>query len=190
MKTVSFLFKALRRAVGALVILMTLGYLTIIACHLQPLVIVTGSMQKTIPVGSLLVDQTVDPSVLKVGDVITFRKPIGASEIASHRIIAIERNRSGRRIYRTKGDSNQVADPWAILFEKGMKAHKMLFHLPYLGYLLLFARSKAGIVTFISYTCLVLILTILKMVASGAQVSAARAQARRLALEESDEQTA
>lgn len=173
LRQLRLLFRLGRYLATAGVLAFAAGYLLILALHLQPLVIVTGSMQKTIPVGSLVVDQSVSPSVLKVGDVISFRKPIGASEIASHRIIKIQRS-NGHTVYRTKGDSNPVADPWALEFEKGMRAHKVLFHLPWLGYILLFARSKLGILLFVSYTCLVLIGTVLKMIATGAQLKAQR----------------
>ena len=93
-------------------------YPGLILLHYEPMVIVTGSMQKTIPVGSLVVDQKVNPQQLKVGDVISFQKPLGAKGVDTHRIVAIK-NDHGRRLYQTKGDSNPIADPWVISFDPG-----------------------------------------------------------------------
>jgi signal peptidase len=124
-------------------------------------------MTKTIPVGSLVVDQTVSPSSLRVGDVISFRKPLGAPGLATHRIIEIQRS-NGHVVYRTKGDSNPVADPWAIVFERHMQAHRVVFHAPYVGYALLFAHSRLGIMVLIGYVCFSLLVTTLKVIAQTA----------------------
>jgi signal peptidase I len=99
--------------------------------------------------------------------VISFRKPIGAVGIDTHRIIAIQRS-NGHVAYRTKGDSNPVPDPWAIVYEKHMEAHRMVWHVPYLGYALLFAHSRLGAIVLISYICFSLAVTLLKVIAQSA----------------------
>jgi signal peptidase len=144
-------------------------YLALIVLRYEPMVIVTGSMQKTIPVGSLVVDQKVDPRRLEVGDVISFQKPIGAKGLDSHRIVAIKNDR-GRRLYQTKGDSNPVADPWVISFDRGMAAHRVAFSVPYAGNALIFARSPLGRLSLIAYVCLILLLSVLKGIAATAKV--------------------
>jgi signal peptidase len=132
------------------------------------MVIVTGSMQNTIPVGSLVVDQKVDPQQLEVGDVISFQKPIGAKGIDTHRIDAIM-NDQGKRLYQTKGDSNPVADPWVISFDPGTAAHRMVFSIPYAGNALIFARSPLGRLSLIAYVCLILLLSLFKGIAATAK---------------------
>jgi len=144
-----------------------LGYVGLIVLHYQPLVIVTGSMQKTIPVGSLVVDRTVDPGALRIGDVISFEKPLGAHGIDTHRIVAIRQDR-GRRLFQTKGDSNPIVDPWVIRFDRGMTAHRMAFSVPYLGNALLVARSRAGRMALVAYACLAILYSVLKAIAAGA----------------------
>jgi signal peptidase len=150
-----------------------LAYVALIVLGFQPMVIVTGSMQKTIPVGSLVVDRPVDPRSLEVGDVISFEKPLGAKGIDTHRIVAI-RNDRGTRLYKTKGDSNPVADPWLITFENGAVAHRMSFSIPYAGNVLLFARSPLARLAVIAYVCLVLLLGIFKGIAATAEGSPER----------------
>ncbi len=162
------------RGIGAAVVLsLAVGYVLLLVLGLQPMAMSTGSMTKTIPVGSLVVDRTVAPSSLRVGDVISFRKPLGAAGIATHRIIEIQRS-TRHVVYRTKGDSNPVADPWAITYGSHLQAHRMVFHVAYLGYLLLYARSRLGIVLLIVYVCCSLAATVLKVIAASGAPEPAR----------------
>jgi len=78
-----------KRVGVAAIVAVAVFYPGLILLHYEPMVIVTGSMQKTIPVGSLVVDQKVNPQQLHVGDVISFQKPLGAKGIDTHRIVAI-----------------------------------------------------------------------------------------------------
>jgi signal peptidase I len=158
-----------KRAVVAAIVACALFYLGLILLRFQPMVMVTGSMQKTIPVGSLVVDPKVDPRQLEVGDVISFQKPLGAHGLDTHRIVAIK-NDKGTRLYQTKGDSNPVADPWVISFDRGMVAHRMVFSVPYAGNALIFARSPLGRLSLIAYVCVILLLSLLKGIAATARV--------------------
>ncbi|HST17034.1 MAG TPA: signal peptidase I [Gaiellaceae bacterium] len=161
------------RAGATVVVVLVAAYVGLLVVGLQPMVMITGSMTKTIPVGSLVVDRTVSPSSLRVGDVISFRKPLGAPGLATHRIIEIQRS-NGHVVYRTKGDSNPVADPWAIVFERNMPAHRVVFHAPYVGYALMFAHSRLGIMVLIGYVCFSLLVTTLKVIAQSAIESGKR----------------
>ncbi len=60
-----------------------------------------------------------------------------------------------------------MPDPWAIVFERHMQAHRVVFHLPYLGYALLVARSRLGILLAIAYVCFALAATALKVIAQS-----------------------
>ena len=167
------LVRVVIRVGAAVVVVLVAAYVLLLVIGLQPMVMVTGSMTKSIPVGSLVVDQTVSPSSLRVGDVISFRKPLGSPGIATHRIIEIQRS-NGHVVYRTKGDSNPIADPWAIVFERNMQAHRVVFHAPYIGYALLFAHSQLGIIVLIAYVCFSLLVTTLKVIAQSALEPRAR----------------
>ncbi len=71
----------------------------------------TGSMEPTIPVHSLVVVQQTDAADLAVGDIITFRstnEALGGS-LNTHRITQID-NDDGRLSFHTKGDANAVED--------------------------------------------------------------------------------
>jgi signal peptidase len=78
-------------------------------------VIVSGSMTGTYDRGSLVFDEVVATTSLKVGDVITYKPPAdaGPKGLVTHRLVKIFRDpKSGARVYRTKGDANPAADPW------------------------------------------------------------------------------
>ena len=80
-------------------------------------VIVSGSMTGTYDRGSLVFDEVVPTTSLKVGDVITYRPPRGAGPegLVTHRIAKISKDpKTGERVFRTKGDANKVIDPWTF----------------------------------------------------------------------------
>jgi signal peptidase len=98
-------------------------------------VITSGSMTGTYDRGSLIFDEIVPVSELSVGDVITYTPPAGAgpSGMLTHRIESIASDQAGRRVYRTKGDANETADPWTFTLEQPTQA-RVAFHVPYVGY--------------------------------------------------------
>ena len=71
----------------------------------------TGSMEPTIPVHSFIVTETVDPSQLQEGDIITFRSTESSLEGAlnTHRITNVY-TEGDQLMFRTKGDANAVED--------------------------------------------------------------------------------
>lgn len=73
--------------------------------------VMTGSMEPTIPVDSLIAVQRVAPGELAVNDVISFysNDPSLMGAVNTHRIIGIE-DRDGRLYFSTKGDANNVED--------------------------------------------------------------------------------
>jgi signal peptidase I len=96
--------------------------------------IVSGSMTGTYDRGSLVLDEVVPVAELKVGDVITYQPPGGDHPI-THRIDWIGRDDAGRRVYRTKGDANPVADPWTFRLDQPTQA-RVRMSVPYAGYVL------------------------------------------------------
>jgi signal peptidase len=107
------------------------------ALGFQRYVIVSGSMTGTYDKGSIVFDKEVPVSDLEAGNVITYEPPPGASsqKFVTHRIFRIEENAKGERVFRTKGDANETADPWTFTLDKPDQA-KVAFSVPYVGYLL------------------------------------------------------
>jgi len=99
---------------------------------LRTYVITGGSMTGTIDKGALIVDRTVPVNSLRIGDIITFRPP-GQAAAVTHRIIAVEFQRDGTPVYRTKGDVNPTPDPWLVTLDRPVQA-KYVGHVPHVGY--------------------------------------------------------
>ena len=96
----------------------------------QRYAIVSGSMTGTYDRGTLVLDEVVPVSDLRVGDVITYKPPAGAGpdHLITHRIVSI----SPDRVFRTKGDANPVADPWTFRLNAPTQA-RVRVGIPYLG---------------------------------------------------------
>jgi signal peptidase len=99
--------------------------------------VITGeSMTGAIPKGSITVERRVATGDLQVGDVITFQPPGGSGNV-THRIISIDTDDAGQRIYQTKGDFNEEVDPWQFTLDRPVQA-KVIFHIPWVGYVMAF----------------------------------------------------
>lgn len=87
----------------------------------------TGSMEPTIPTGSVAVVQEVEASAVEVGDILTVDRDPGQLPV-THRVSAIEPGSSTEeRVIRMQGDANNREDraPYTIT-----EARKVLFHIP------------------------------------------------------------
>ncbi len=132
----------MKRCLKAIVTLLCIAALAIVAMiilvpallGLQRYVIVGSSMTGTIDKGSVVYSRLTPVSQLNVGDIITFTPP-GYREAVTHRIIAIEQGQDGKPVFRTKGDSNPVADPWKVNLAGPSQARYVL-RVPYVGYVL------------------------------------------------------
>jgi signal peptidase len=107
---------------------------------LQRYAIVSGSMEPTIPKGSVVYDELVPVEDLRVGDVITFVPPpeYHISQPVTHRIVEIETGKEnstapGKLTFRTKGDANEAMDAWTMVLDQPRQT-RVAHHLPWIGY--------------------------------------------------------
>lgn len=104
--------------------------------------VLSGSMEPFIRTGSIIMikpDEKKDQ--FAKGDVITFRSK---DKLITHRIVEVLNNKNQQQVmYRTQGDHNDAPDLEAV--PSGNVIGKYTgFQLPYLGYAMNFANSKAG----------------------------------------------
>jgi len=113
---------------------------------LQPLVVVSGSMEPSYPIGSLVYVKKIDTNKLKIGDVITVQ--LTEDVTGTHRIVDIITDSNDPSVLRfqTKGDANPVIDD--ILFEDNDIIGKVIFMIPYLGYIANFIHTPFGLCIF------------------------------------------
>jgi signal peptidase I len=86
------------------------GYTLINGQHLET--VVTGSMQPTIPIGSLVITDRVTASDVRSGDIIAFPEPCVTGKVIVHRVVSLATSSAGLIRVRTKGDANAYPDNW------------------------------------------------------------------------------
>jgi signal peptidase len=108
----------------------------------QALVVRSGSMEPTIPTGSVVFYRKIDAVKVKVGDVIVFAKPGQETEKVTHRVFQIGRDPNGGRYFVTKGDANGTPDPWRV--PAAGTGWIAVTHVPAIGYVLADMQSPLG----------------------------------------------
>src|SRR5579884_1948921 len=103
----------------------------------QTYVVLSGSMEPTIHVGSVVVATATNPDDLKIGDIITYSRA-GEQETVTHRIVQIKGSAQGK-VFTTQGDANGSPDLGDIRFDR--LAGKVQLSIPYLGYAFSFMGS-------------------------------------------------
>lgn len=93
-------------------------------------VVVSGSMEPAIPVGSLVFSKATEPSELEKGDVIVFYTEMHNDTPVTHRVV--ENHVADREII-TKGDANAGKDLNPVIYENVIG--KVALHVPRLGYI-------------------------------------------------------
>lgn len=116
--------------------------------------VISGSMEPTYHVGSLIFVKPTQTSEIEVGDVITFN--LSGSIPATHRVIRIDAENSS---FYTKGDSNDIEDRNPVKFSDVIGTP--VFTIPYAGYVVTFIQSAQGIYTIIGIGALLVLLSVL-----------------------------
>lgn len=112
----------------------------------------SGSMEPTLHTGSIV---TVQPQKdYQNGDIVTIRESPASNVTLTHRIVEVK-TVDGRVQYVTRGDANKANDP-----EERPKTNvvgKEIATVPYLGYILSYAKTKNGLLFLIIIPCVILI---------------------------------
>lgn len=126
---------------------------------MQAFVVLSGSMEPTYPVGSLIVVRPIRSGQLHVGDPITFT--LQGDMVVTHRIseIVIDEENGGGLRFRTKGDANETED--AGLVEPHNLIGVPVLCIPRLGYVMSYIKSPPGIFAIGLLCLLILVLNLL-----------------------------
>lgn len=106
--------------------------------QLQIRIVQSGSMEPEIPVGSVVIIAPQDR--YQKGEVITYNEA-GAEIPVTHRVVATEVI-SGQYHYTTQGDANDSPDQQSV--PQSQVLGRVLLDVPYLGFVLDFARQPWG----------------------------------------------
>lgn len=93
-------------------------------------IVISGSMEPAIPVGSLVYSKSCDPEELKPDDIIVFFETTGGDTPVTHRVVE---NKVADEELITKGDANEQADIHPVIYPNVQG--KVLLHVPKLGYI-------------------------------------------------------
>lgn len=138
MKIINTIFSGIFIIVLLLVSSLFLVPLLPITNNIQIKIVESGSMEPTILTGSLVI---IKPATsYAVGDIITFTS-VSADVPTTHRIVAI-REASGQKFFMTKGDANEEADTNETALRSVIG--KVALVVPYVGFVLDFARQPIG----------------------------------------------
>lgn len=129
--------------VGMLVLLLALAlvFLAPLRWDVDFRTVVSGSMEPTLPVGTIVVTRPVDPTHILPGDVISFPSPEDMRLVVTHRVMEVT-VLGPERAFRTKGDANNAPDrdPVPASWVTGRE----ILHIPYLGLVAQFVKTPRG----------------------------------------------
>ncbi|NLM46967.1 MAG: signal peptidase I [Firmicutes bacterium] len=120
----------------------------------QMYIVLSGSMKPTFDTGSLIFVRPVSADAIVPGDIITFRSE-NTNSLTTHRVVDVLQNSDGISFV-TRGDANNTDDPNPVSADKVVG--RMVFCLPYIGYLMSFAQTKAGLIALVFIPAAVIII--------------------------------
>jgi signal peptidase len=106
----------------------------------ESLIVASGSMGRTLPIGSVALTRAVEAKAVSVGDVVTYRHR-GESETVTHRVVALK-DEVGRVAFTTKGDANADPDPQSVVVSG--RIHRVEYVVPLAGHVIRYARTPLG----------------------------------------------
>lgn len=109
---------------------------------LTPYTVLSGSMEPSYHVGSLIYVRQIDPGELRVGDPVTYM--IEGGTVVTHRIVEVitDDNDPTSLSFRTKGDNNDTPDGDPISANNVIG--KPVFTVPLIGYVAVFVQNPPG----------------------------------------------
>lgn len=115
----------------------------------HPVVVLSGSMEPSYPVGSITYYRKCRFEEVNAGDAITFR---AGESLVTHRV---EEKNELSRTFTTKGDNNETKDMNPVS-EAELVGKTAPFAIPYLGYFVTYGKNMAvivpmGVVLVVSY---------------------------------------
>lgn len=119
-----------------------LGFALLLFFGLKPQIVISGSMEPTMPTGSLALARPVDARTVQKGDIVTVPRNFGDG-LVTHRVIAIDTTEDGTTLLTLRGDANKTADPQPYAVST---AGLVVFHIPYLGFVARVLQTGYGIV--------------------------------------------
>ena len=116
---------------GAIVVPSLLG--------MKALTVISGSMEPTLGVGSLVLDERIAPLDARPGDIVSFPDPTRGGTLVTHRVRRV-RAEGATAFFVTKGDANNASERWSVP-TKG-EIGRVAYHVPKVGYVRAFITGR------------------------------------------------
>ena len=134
----------------------------------RPLTVLSGSMRPAFSPGDLILVRPEPMRDVRVGQAISFRVPVGAHQVETHRVIRLVRG-GNHPIVQTQGDANNHRDPFTAELH-GRIAWREAVVVPYAGYVIHGLRSRAlRLAAVVVAPALIALLILLDLWAPGAR---------------------
>ena len=142
-----------------LVVLLAVALVGVRLFGLSVYAVLSGSMEPTYPVGSLLYVKEVDHRSLQVGDPITYM--LDEDTVVTHRIIEVLPDETDPQTVRyfTQGDANDIPDGSSVHYKNIIG--KPVFCIPYLGYVSDYIQHPPGMYLAIAAGAILILLVFL-----------------------------
>ena len=126
---------------------------------LQVFSVLSGSMEPTYHVGSVIYVKKVDPFEIKEGQVITFM--MNDEVVATHRVVGVvpDDDDPSTIRFRTKGDANTAEDSNLVHYKNVIGVP--VFTVPYLGYVANYIQNPPGTYIAVSAAAVLLMLMVI-----------------------------
>lgn len=157
--TIKKIWNLMTSILVGLVVLLAIALVGVRLVGLQPFVVLSGSMEPTYHVGSLIYVKEVDYKTLEVGDPITFM--VSEDTVATHRIIEVlvDEHDPDTLRYFTKGDANDAPDGSSVHYKNIIGTP--VFTIPYMGYVSNYIQTPPGLYVAIAVGALIIMLVFL-----------------------------
>ncbi len=116
--------------------------------------IYSGSMDPSIPIGSVAAVYPTEASSIQVGDIIAYSSPTEADKVIVHRVVEVITN-GGLVSFRTAGDGNSIADGYMV--PTNNIVGRVWFHLPFLGYFAYFVKTVPGFILVVGIPAIIIV---------------------------------
>lgn len=158
-KTIKKIWNGITTVLVALAVLLAVALAGVRLVGLQPYTVLSGSMEPTYHVGSLIYVKSVDYTQLEAGDPITFM--LDENTVATHRIIEVVPDEEDSTVlrYRTQGDANESPDGSLVHYKNVIGSP--VFTIPVLGYVANYIQNPPGTYIAIAAGAILLLLVFL-----------------------------
>lgn len=177
-KAVKKIWNIITSIIVALAVLLAIALVGVRLIGFQVFTVLSGSMEPTYHVGSLIYVKDVDYTELEAGDVITFM--LDEDTVATHRIVEVVPDETDSSVlrFKTKGDAN-AAEDGSLVHHKNVIGTPV-FTIPKLGYVANYIQNPPGMYVAISAGAVLLLLVFLPDLFSKDEKEETKKKGKRL----------